>query len=452
MHINITDIEYGEISMLKKLLSLVVLLLIGWGSTIWYIGYQTQQQLSHSASAKNNLQILHHQKGFNRSQLRFKLTTQTGNTLLNQLFHHVIFNATIVHGPIIYTADGIKIASSHWQVNAEQTSLPKNLQVFIKKLFPNKKPFELNITFNFSDQGHYQLTIPQTVISEFDQQLGSIAPSHFSGMINLSQQTGRIEGKIGEITIKDPNGHLHIPATDVYADSENSKTHTIKRKANLRTEKITYKSDQLANAIYFHLNLHLKQQLNEQSRHSTLDLSISDAITPDKMISSVNMKLAYQEEMEQMEEINKITKRDVVKSSIFQNQQALKKQPIMHTLLHQLEYNNGSLTFSFNIIGDKGQLDLQAQARTTLVAKTKQLKAHMTLNADKHYIDSTPLTTLLTPYIERNVLLVNNNKYQFKASIDGDQALLNGLELLDDVTQQSYSKTPKQPLLKAAKE
>jgi len=424
--------------MLKKLLSIVILLIAisGLGAT-GYLSYQTQQQLNKQPLTTKSLHILHYKKGFKNSQLRFKLTVQTGNSSLNKLLQHVIFNADIAHGPIVYTHNGLKFASSHWQVNIEKASLPTNTQHIISKLFPNKQPFEFGITFNFNNQGHYQLNIPQTMISEFDQQLGTIAPSHFSGMLNLSQQSGNIEGKIGEITIKNNNGHLHIPSTDVYADStrDNNATDSIKRKINLRTEKITYKSVQLPNDISFHLNLHIKQQLNKAHNHNYINLNLNDAITPEQIIKTLSIKLDYQEPIKRAH----------------QYQDAHNKQSMMHSLLQQLEQNHSSLTFALKVIGQKGQIDLQAKAEPKLIEKTNKLQAQASLIADKNYIDATPFTLLLSPYIKRNVLLVNNKKYQFNASINGSEATLNGIALPDAVaTHPKQARTKKRPLLKAA--
>jgi hypothetical protein len=404
--------------MLKKLLLIIILLtVISWLGTTGYLSYQTQQQLNNHSLTTKSLHIIHYKKGFTNSQLRFKLTAQTGNTSLNKLLHHVIFNADIAHGPIVYTHNGLNIASSHWQVNAEQASLPTDMQHIISKLLLNKSPFELGIIFNFNAQGHYQLNIPQIVISEFDQQLGTIAPSHFSGTINLNQQTGNIEGEIGEITIKNNNGHLHIPTTNVYADSkkDNNAANNIKRKVNLRTEKITYKSVQLPNDISFHLNLHIKQQLNKIHSHSNINLNLNDAITPEQMIKSISIKLDYQEPIK----------------TTHQEQNTINKQSMMHMLLQQLEKNHSSLKFALNIIGQKGQVDLQATAEPKLTANTHKLQAHVSLIADKNYVDATPLILLLSPYIKRNVLLVNNTKYQFSASINGSKATLNSITLPD---------------------
>jgi hypothetical protein len=104
---------------------------------------------------------------------------------------------------------------------------------------------------------------------------------------------------------------------------------------------------------------------------------------------------------------------------------------MMHMLLQQLEKNHSSLKFALNIIGQKGQVDLQATAEPKLTANTHKLQAHVSLIADKNYVDATPLILLLSPYIKRNVLLVNNTKYQFSASINGSKATLNSITLPD---------------------
>lgn len=409
--------------MLKKVLFISILLVsitsISWLGTTAYISHQTQSQFDKTTAQTTlkNLHVIDYKKGFNHSQIRFKLTTQTGNTTLNQILHTTIFNAHIKHGPILYTNNNLHLAHSYWQVDAEHHSLPANTQQLIKKLVADQPIFKLNILFNFNQQGHYQLDIPSIALSEFEQRIGTIAPSHLSGRIDLAQQRINLEGKMGEINIKNNNGHLHIPATEVYADNNDSAELSIKRKVNLRTEKVTYKSDQLANDIYFHLNLHIQQQINTQQRNNIFSLNIHDAKTPEQMIKAVNVKLDYKEHI-----------RPTTQTLPWLNHKSM-----IHAVLQQLEQNQGALTFSFNVIGQQGQIDLQAQADTHSNEQANQLKAFVSLNADKKYIDSTPLTNLLKPYIDRNVLVVNKQKYQFHAAIDGDKATLNGLEILENI-------------------
>lgn len=412
--------------MLKRIsLVAILFIIISWLAITFYLGHQIQTQFNSPALALKNLHILHYEKGFNSSNIRFKLTTSTGNTSLNKLLHNAIFNADISHGPLVYTSHGIKIASTHWQVKIEQTSLPNDIQDLIKKHLPNSNAFKLNISFNFNDQGDYQLQLPPIILSELGQQIGDIALSHFSGKIDLKLQTINLKGKIGEINIKNNNGHLHIPTTEVYADSESDQNTHIKRKINFRSEKITYVSDNLPSDINFHFNLHIKQQLKDNKYHNTLALSIYDAITPEKIIHTINAELDYKEQI----------------NTSAQKPPIIEKQPIMYTLLQQLEQNLGSLTFSLNIIGKKGQIDLQAQTNTQLIQETNILKAQLSLNADKKYIDSTPFKLLFTPYIDRNVLQINNKKYQFNASINGNQATLNGITLPNKIATQTKPST-----------
>lgn len=449
----------------------ILLLVLAWVGTTWFIGnktetwlkehIQTTQKAYSDIGMEIQFDLLEYQKeSFLSSTAKTRLQLKTGNIITDEILKNIPFNSRIQHGPLLFINGMPHLGIASVQSTLDTSRLDPKIRLLVSTLFQENNPLQVQIIHGFDDTVDYRLDIAAIDLKEKEAQLSLDQGIHLSGSINKANLIGTLEGNIGRFTSVENNKSITTSPSSFHIETQgrvaNQMLGSIKFSAPLVKLQGMEGFDQpLQFAVDLSTDTH---QGNASSLEGSLTVALSK-ITGVLNISDITFKTVAKEiktkgleqiaviqndiqalqnststtisPAEQQAILEKINSLPALIAIALQN--TLSKDKTQLTLQLDIASKEGAshLDLSSRYVGNGTDINLTTFESADLKAFLQIVNGQFNVVVPKEMLDKLPMP-LLTRYIEKGILIETDKQYRANINFENKGIVLNGKSLSPD--------------------
>ena len=458
---------------MKKILILILLLILGWAGSTWFIGNKTEELLSTyiQQSEKSyadmgmdaQIKIKDYKKSFLQSTAKTSFSLKTGDPILDGLLKDIQFNNTITHGPILLADGTPSFGTALIHSTLDMDALAPEAKEFLAKAFADKNPLTSTMTFGLDKTAHYTISIPAVDLPLQDGKSSIKLQDgiQLAGIINKDTLMGTLKGTIGGWDILLDGEKFTTSASTIDVNMTGIVAGQMIGTTAFSLPSVNAELSSLPEAIKFGIDMVTNtQKSGEKALQGDMSLNLSNIKAPVD-VSDINFNSNFKgfqiKGLEQLADAQKELQKlqtSAINSNISEAEQQalitkLKALPALLTSAVQntLKKDETHITVKLDISSSQGKallnadtlyvgngvdIDIEKIAAGGLAEIMKILEGKFNFSAPKKMINTTPAALMMPMFTENGLIAEDKDKYSISTQFKGDTITLNGKTMTAD--------------------